>query len=197
MVSTHASLLVRVRRPDAPAWELFERRYGPLVLAYAMRMGLSLADAEDVRQDVLVALTRAMPAFAYDPARGRFRDYLRSAVRHAVSRRAMRHAVGPVRLHEDGASTRADADDHWEDQWRRHHCRLAMETLRRSESARNVEVFTMLLAGADAGQVAEAMGISSEAARKIKQRVRDRLREIVLSQIRDEDAPRADRSNPA
>jgi hypothetical protein len=62
-----------------------------------------------------------------------------------------------------------------------------MESLRRIESERNVEVFTMLLSGADAGQVGAALGLSPEGVRKIKQRMRERLREIVRDQLRDED----------
>jgi len=90
--STHPSLLARVRDPaDRAAWRQFEARYGPLILGFCRSVGLQLADAEDVRQEVMLSLSRAMPAFTYSRQAGRFRSYLGAAVRHAVIRHAERH----------------------------------------------------------------------------------------------------------
>jgi len=73
--TTRPSLLYRVRRTDnAEAWVQFERRYGPLILAYALKRGLQLSDAENIRQRVLIGLSRSLPTFTYGASRGRFRS---------------------------------------------------------------------------------------------------------------------------
>ena len=72
--STHASLLERLRSEEAPAaWQLFHERYGPLIRDYGRRSGLQASDCDDLLQDVLLSLSRALPGFQYDPARGSLR----------------------------------------------------------------------------------------------------------------------------
>ncbi|MHC5114909.1 MAG: RNA polymerase sigma factor [Planctomycetota bacterium] len=190
--STHPSLLSRVRDPaNRAAWREFESRYGPLVLGYCRSLGLQLADAEDVRQDVMMSLSSALGAFRYDRSRGRFRSYLGRAVRNAVVRHGKRHERTARALDTGVLDMLARADDEqdvrWDEQWLRHHCRLALDSLRESQDPRHVEVFEALLNGLGIAAIAETTGMTNEAVRKIKQRMRDRLRDIVARQLHDED----------
>src|SRR5688500_13767280 len=83
--STRVSLLVRVRDPrDEAAWLEFVEVYGPLIYRYARRAGLQEADADDVTQEVLRTTVRTMPAFEYDPRRGRFRSWLKTLTMNQV-----------------------------------------------------------------------------------------------------------------
>ena len=75
--TTHPSLLSRVRdTDDVAAWHEFEARYGDLILRYCRARRVQHADAEDVRQLVMIGLASSLRSFTYDPARGRFRSYL-------------------------------------------------------------------------------------------------------------------------
>ncbi|MCA9752374.1 MAG: sigma-70 family RNA polymerase sigma factor, partial [Gemmatimonadetes bacterium] len=95
--TTRPSLLLRLRDPsDRRSWAEFDARYGELIVRYCLRRGLQLADAEDVRQEVLVSLASALKTFEYSPERGRFRGYLGRAVRNAIFRQATR----PYRVRE-------------------------------------------------------------------------------------------------
>src|SRR5262249_40145992 len=67
---------------DQAAWKEFVARYAPVVFRWCRRWGLQEADAEDVTQNVLLALGRQMRSFAYDPA-GRFRSWLCAVARGA------------------------------------------------------------------------------------------------------------------
>src|SRR5689334_10807301 len=91
---TRASLLVRLRDPrDQDAWGEFVALYAPLVYGYLRRQGLQDADAADLSQDVLGAVAGAVGRLEYDPARGAFRNWLFTLVRHKLSnwRRARRN----------------------------------------------------------------------------------------------------------
>ncbi len=86
-LTTHPSLLVRARNPqDADAWRTFTAVYTPLVVRYCRRQGLQQADADDVTQEVLAQVARALPAFEYRPDRGRFRHWLGTVTRNKLRR---------------------------------------------------------------------------------------------------------------
>jgi RNA polymerase sigma-70 factor (ECF subfamily) len=187
--STHPSLLARVRdHGDLAAWRQFEARYSPLVVGFCRSIGLQWADAEDICQNVMLNLATALPGFTYQPQRGRFRSYLGSAVRHAVIRHAARHKDRHATLDTQAIdpAVAGPFEELWERQWTLHHCRQAMDTLQGTVEPRHLDVFQRLLDGQSIEQVALALDLRPDAIRKIKQRVRDRLREIIARQVADE-----------
>ncbi len=194
--STHPTLLARLKDPaDAASWREFDRRYGELMLRYACSCGLQRADAEDVRQAVLLSLAGALKGFQYSRDRGRFRDYLGRAVRNAVTRWKSRGVcpAGPTgvlfRIEEtDLVSGQAGpVDDLWEREWVRHHCRVALGRLRATHDEQSLRVFELLLSGNTPEETARQVGMTVDAVVKVKQRVRNRMRELIAEQVRDED----------
>src|SRR5690349_547511 len=74
---TRPSLLVRIRdAADHQAWRQLVGLYAPLVYRFLRRRGLQDADAADLTQDVLRAVSAAAPGFEYDAGRGSFRGWL-------------------------------------------------------------------------------------------------------------------------
>lgn len=82
--NTSPTLLGRLRRSphDQSAWGSFVARYAPQILAWCRHWGLPEFDAQDVTQEVLLALAREMREFEYD-ATGSFRGWLRTVTRRA------------------------------------------------------------------------------------------------------------------
>lgn len=123
MDKTSQTLLDQLQQPDAAgAWERFCRVYGPPIIRYAQKLGLAEADARDVMQESLLVLIRLLPRFRYDPARGRFRNYLLTIVhRQALAhlRRAGRTtALPPEEMDRLQGSVPAGAtpeDDRWQE----------------------------------------------------------------------------------
>lgn len=81
---TGTTLLVLLRDPaDPQAWNAFVERYTPKVLAWCRQWGLQAADARDVTQEVLYKLAEGLRRCPYDPAKGRFRGWLKAVTRNA------------------------------------------------------------------------------------------------------------------
>lgn len=82
---TRASLLIRVRDPaDQAAWHEFVEIYRPVILRLARQKGMQEADAEDVAQQVLVAVAKAVEQREHDPRRAKFRTWLGRVAHNAI-----------------------------------------------------------------------------------------------------------------
>ncbi|MFN0136772.1 MAG: RNA polymerase sigma factor [Phycisphaerae bacterium] len=191
--TTRKSLLLRVRDPgDQGAWYEFDACYRELILRYCRAKGLQAADAEDVRQIVMISLSSAMKNFQYQPERGRFRGYLGRVVSNAVARHRKRQSSA-VPLEGEVLEGIAPIDDvsendsDWEREWVNHHYRRAMQTLSATVEKSSIDAFEKLLAGASVEQVATEMNMAPQTVYKVRQRMRDRLQELVQEQIREED----------
>jgi RNA polymerase sigma-70 factor, ECF subfamily len=120
---TSPSLLLRVRRNEADAWDRLSDVYGPLVYQWSRRCGLSADDSADIVQEVFGVLARRIDSFRRERPDDSFRGWLwtiaRNKVRDHVRRSKERFsaeggtaAIG--RLHEladDSPEPWADADE--------------------------------------------------------------------------------------
>jgi RNA polymerase sigma factor (sigma-70 family) len=83
---TGSTLLALLRDPaDSQAWDIFVRRYGPLIHRWCRRWRLQEADADNVTQEVLAQLVQKLRTFRYEPHKGTFRGWLRTLTEHAWS----------------------------------------------------------------------------------------------------------------
>lgn len=189
---TRASLLARLGADvDRGVWIEFFDRYGELIHGCARASGLQPTDSDDVVQDVIAALIPAMKGFRYDPARGSFRAYLRTAVANAV-RRVRRRADGGTPLHAldgDPIDPRpGEADDaRFEQEWRRYHVRRALRSVEGEVAERDRTAFTWyVIHGRAAAEVAEELGMTLDQVYQVKTRLLKRLGAVIERQRREE-----------
>jgi RNA polymerase sigma-70 factor (ECF subfamily) len=97
VLATHNDdeLLRLMRAGDEDAFALIYERWQGRLYRFALQMGGSHATAEDVTQEVFMALMRA--SRHYDPARGPFSSYIYGIARHLILRR-LRRERGFVRI---------------------------------------------------------------------------------------------------
>jgi RNA polymerase sigma-70 factor (ECF subfamily) len=81
--STHASLLHALQQDDQEAWAAFQARYRDVIVGWCQRRSLPHDSAEDLTQQVLLKLFQELPS--YDPARGRFRSWLKTLVNNTLT----------------------------------------------------------------------------------------------------------------
>jgi RNA polymerase sigma-70 factor (ECF subfamily) len=85
MPATRPSLLVRIRDArDREAWQQFVQVYGPVVYGYGRKRGLQDADAADLTQEVLHAVSTAARRLHYDRRRGSFGGWLFIVAHHKL-----------------------------------------------------------------------------------------------------------------
>jgi RNA polymerase sigma-70 factor (ECF subfamily) len=190
--STHASLLARLADAgDTRAWREFDERYRELLWRFARSRGLQPADADDVAQEVLHALTKRLPTFAYDPSKGRFRDYLKTAAANAAWKKLRELGSVPEAPAGEAPLDVATVDEgterSWETEWRQYHLRLAMVRIRAEFNAQDVAAFESYAAGdRPAGDVAASLGLSVDQVYQAKSRILRRLKAVIAEQTADE-----------
>jgi RNA polymerase sigma factor (sigma-70 family) len=83
--STHCSLLAMLREDgdSNTAWNVFHGRYRDVILAWCYQRGL-VAEAEDLTQEVLLKLFRALPRHVHNPLQGPFRSWLKTVVHNTL-----------------------------------------------------------------------------------------------------------------
>ncbi len=82
---TRASLLIRIRDPaDQSAWCEFVDIYRPVILRLARQKGLQDADAEDLAQQVLFAVSKAIERREHNRERAKFRTWLNRVAHNAI-----------------------------------------------------------------------------------------------------------------
>jgi RNA polymerase sigma factor (sigma-70 family) len=99
---TRNSLLVRLAdRADQAAWHEFAQIYMPVVYRLALRKGLQHADAEDLAQQVLAAVSKAIDRWQTDPTRAKFRTWL-----HRIAQNAIINALSRAKPDRGSGDTR-------------------------------------------------------------------------------------------
>ena len=190
---TRPSLVLRLQNPeDQRAWQQFVELYEPLILQVIRARGLQDADAREVCQDVLFAVSQAVARWDADPARGSFRGWLATITRNLC----VNYLVRQTRLPRVGGDSHfqewlesAPAPDSAASQWFELEERL--QTLRwaaqqiRSEFRETAwaAFWETAIEGRDAGSVAAELHVSVGVVYVSRSRVMKRLREFV-QQIR-------------
>ena len=88
---TKTSLILRLAdHHDQDAWQEFEEVYRPVIYHAARRGGLQNADAEDVVQQVMASVARALQQRPHDHQRARFRTWLFRVIQNSVLNAAQR-----------------------------------------------------------------------------------------------------------
>ncbi len=156
--ATRRSLLSRVRDfDDHEGWREFFDAYWRLIHNFALRSGLSDADAQDVAQETLVSVAKKMPGFEYDPGLGSFKGWLLIQVRRRIIdhfRRGANRRKNTISLDVPGPNgqtesmpipVEAELEAVWQEEWQKNCLQGAIRRVQAKVSARQFLIFDMAI----------------------------------------------------
>lgn len=186
MDETSLSLIDRLQSSEnSTSWLQLNEIYGPLLNKWLRRYHLQSADAEDVVQEVLMAVAKELPSFEHNGRPGAFRSWLRSVMVH----RLLGYWRIRNRLPKSGADSRLqleieqlqDPNSELSQVWNREHdeaiVRKLLQACEEHFSQQTWQAFKRVaLEGVEPKQVASELGMSLNAVFIAKSRVLTRMR---------------------
>lgn len=157
LIPTRASLVKRLKDwQDESSWQDFFDTYWHLIYNFAVKAGLSDAEAQDVVQETLITVARHMPGFTYDPAVGTFKAWLYQLVQWRITDQLRRRL--PLAAEDDsppepqtavGTSTLDRVPDHlglqpdaaWDVKWEENLLKVALANVKRRVDPEKYQIF--------------------------------------------------------
>ncbi|MDB5330037.1 MAG: hypothetical protein JWP03_1188 [Phycisphaerales bacterium] len=183
--NTCATLLLRLRSGSESteiAWREFYDRYSPIIVAFARKMGAKSQDIGDMVQEVMLGFFSVAPEFVYDPAKGRFRAYLKTCTWRIFQKRLGKELRLGGRSLEQVDPAEVQIDTVWNDIWEREKLHRALDIVRdrylsQPTKAKTFKAFEMyVLLERDAEVVARELEMSVDSVHQAKARVSKALR---------------------
>lgn len=177
LLPTRRSLLSRLRDwQDQEGWREFFDTYWRLIYNVARKSGLGDLEAQEVVQTTFIYLSRRMPNFRYEPARGSFKSWLRVVTRSRISVYRRSEKAGdalirePVPVEAEAGESALDQlpdpagdalDEVWQREWEENLLNTAFRRLRSKVSAQQLLIFRLATPGdLPLTQVAKKLGVS-------------------------------------
>ena len=181
--TTRGTLLSAVRRGDEVGWQAFYDMYKPLILLVGGDLRLNQTEKEELVQLVMLSFFNSARTFRYDRSKGRFRDYLRKVIRNRACDLMRKRHDGEISVEEIPQTVEkimAEGEARWDEEWRDHILKQALEELRRAVSPLVYQAFSMLsLENLSGKEVAAALGITPNAVYVYKHEALKKLKALI------------------
>jgi RNA polymerase sigma-70 factor (ECF subfamily) len=171
---TRQSLLHRLKNwEDQESWRHFFETYWRLIYNAAIRAGLTDAEAQDVVQDTVVSVAKAMPTFEYNQEKRSFKGWLlqltswriedqfRKRARALPLDRGSQTSTGTAMIDRLPDPAGAPLEAIWDDEWENHLIVAALERVKNKVDARQYQLFELCAVSKwPASKVAQALKVS-------------------------------------
>lgn len=198
LIPTRATLIQRLKDwQDQASWQDFFDTYWKLIYGVAVKGGLTRTEAQDVVQEIMVAVAKNMPTFQYDPSIGSFKGWLLNMTRWRIAdqiRKRNKHLLDilPEDRKEDGKEDETQAinrladpipqnlEELWDEEWEINLLAAAVAKVKRQLDPQKYQVFDFYVnKGWAPGKVADAFDVPVEQVYMIKHRVTDLIKDEV------------------
>ena len=195
--TTRKSLLAQLREGGEIPWREFYTAYKPLILLCGGDCGLDADEKEELVQKVMCEIFQhdiigkydpdRVPdnvVFKHDPARGRFRHYLRKIIRYQALRIIAQRHGGHIPFDEAPGDAEQRTDNAleaaWDEEWKQHLLNMALVELKGRVQPETYSAFEMYaLQNRPLREVAEFHDLSPSAVYTARSRCVAILREII------------------
>ncbi|TWU04797.1 RNA polymerase sigma factor [Stieleria varia] len=185
---TRASLILRLQNADdLAAWDEFTELYGPVVYRVARRRGFQAADAENLVQEVLLAVAQSISRWIKRDNRGSFHAWLLRIAHNEVVDMLTRPATRVLgqdgeRGQEllDAISVRGDISSLIEREYERELFRWAADRVKQTVAPQTWQAFWLTeVNGQSVQQAAETIGTTAGQIYVNRSRVMARIKELI------------------
>jgi len=169
LLPTRRSLLDRLKDwTDNTSWQVFFDTYWRLIYKVALKAGLNESEAEEVVQQTMISVAKAMKDFRYDPARGSFKGWLLQLtgwrIRNQFQRRQRGNplAFDPLPEGADpgspatavisgargslpGVQVPPDLERLWDAEWEDNLMATALERVRKRANPKHFQIFDLCI----------------------------------------------------
>src|SRR5258708_5947329 len=155
MIPTRRTLLSRLKDwNDHESWKVFFDTYWRLIYNAAVRAGLTDAEAQDVVQDTVIAVSKSMPNFSYDENKGSFKGWLLHLTDWRIRDQLRRRPMG-IQQRNRGPGSTATVDRipdpaslsgfhaAWEEEWESNLVEAAMRRVRKKVDPKLYQIFDL------------------------------------------------------
>ena len=157
LIPTRHSLLVRLKNwEDADSWKEFFEIYWKLIYGVAIKSGLTDVEAQEVVQETVIAVSKKMPEFNYDPSVGSFKGWLLHMTRWRINDQFRKRRHEAARLPQDGESTTRTSpidqipdpaginlESIWDQEWHTNLLEVAIEKVKQKVKPKQYQIFDL------------------------------------------------------
>ena len=187
--NTRLTLLQKLQKPDNEnSWDDFVKYYEGYIYVVIRNFGFDSEDSEDLLQDVLVKVWKALPKYNYQQGKCRFRTWLCVIIRNTVfnfydlrvNKNKAKNVSLSHTLNELEIISEAEIDTLAKREWENYVSNMAWENLKKDFSEISRQVFEASLDEDNNSIIAANYAIPESSVRVYKMRVRKALlKEIV------------------
>jgi RNA polymerase sigma factor (sigma-70 family) len=161
-LQTRPSLLSRLKQEcNEDSWEEFFGLYSGLIYQLARRHDLSDGEAEDVVQETMLKVIKAMKTFKYDPKQGSFKSWLMTITRRSICDhfRELQREVKARALAEPFSVD--EFEQQWNEDWQFVMADEALRRVREAVTPRLFQIFhTYVIQGRSATQTSRMLRVT-------------------------------------
>jgi len=160
---------------DESAWQELHTLYYRFIFYVLRDFHLSLADREDISQNILLALTKSLKQYSRD--KGRFRPWLKTVIKNATLMYIKKRNTYSLKMNEFGSGLdqeyllSSELEAKIEKDWERHIVDTALERVKKHFKGNAVEVFKLSLEGMPSKEITERFGMSTTTVYTLRKRV--------------------------
>ena len=171
-IPTRYSLLSRMQdRDDQDSWKDFFDTYWRLIYSFAIKSGLTDAEAQDVVQETVISVAKDIQKFKRDRTLGTFKGWLRNLTRWRIAdqlRKRDRSVPAGSNLSntlpgpdEIAGPVNAELEAIWEADWQSNLLKAALERIKPRVKEEHYQIFDLnVIRQWPAGKVAQALGVN-------------------------------------
>lgn len=178
---TRETLLKRMQSlNNEESWDEFVFYYGKFIYSIINRMGIYTGEEEDLAQEILLKIWKAIPNFDINQKKGQFRSWLYSVVKNTVLTYLSRSRYKSEKMALFGVEL-AQQKNHPEidqliiEEWEMYISEKAFEIVKRNLSEQALDAFQSALLGEPVEQIAERLSLEVNTVYVYKNRVKNRL----------------------